>query len=60
MDKIKDKLVEVIEILKSKHTKCLTIACDAIDDDNYNLRINDAIFLQGQITMAKEVIKWII
>ena len=56
---IKDKLTEIIEILRLKHKECLNNACNEIDDDTYNLRMDTVNFLQGQITMAKEVLKWI-
>lgn len=57
MKSLKNILTERIADLKFRHAKCLRNACDAIDDDNYYLHINDSCFLQGQITMAREVIK---
>lgn len=59
MDKIKDKLTKAIEALNFKHSMCLNDACNATNDYIYTLRINDANFIEGQITMAKEVLKWI-
>lgn len=57
MESLKIILEERIKELEFKYKQSLLKASNAIDNDNYNLWINEGNFLRGMITMAKEISK---